>query len=275
MLLCFGAAIFVPATGHAESPAPGASPWQSIEPAQVRLMAAQDAVAADREIDIALQVRLDPGWHTYWRAEGGVGFPPQIDSSGSANLARLDVSWPAPHRIRAYGYEAVGYENEVVFPMRARPAAALALRLDLMIAVCSNICIPFQTTLALDLPAGTASATTYAGLIERYAARVPTREDLSGFSIESVRLVRRGPGMTLVIGARAEPPFDIPDLFIETRPGIILGARDVRAVGDGWIEVVVPFGTRAGDSASDEPVTVTLIDRTRAIERSLVLSTRP
>ena len=193
MLLCFGAAIFVPATGHAESPAPGASPWQSIEPAQVRLIAAQDAVAADREIDIALQVRLDPGWHTYWRAEGGVGFPPQIDSSGSANLARLDVSWPAPHRIRAYGYEAVGYENEVVFPMRARPAAALALRLDLMIAVCSNICIPFQTTLALDFPAGTASATTYAGLIERYAARVPTREDLSGFSIESVRLVRRGP----------------------------------------------------------------------------------
>ena len=278
MLLLCGVVILVPGTGHAEWPTPGASPWQSIEQAQVQLIAARDAVAQDRELDVALHVRLDPGWHTYWRAAGGVGFPPQIDASGSANLARLEVSWPAPHRIESYGYEAIGYENEVVLPMRAtlaRRGAALALRVDLMIAVCSDICIPFQTTLALDVPAGTASVTPYAQLIARYAARVPAREDLSGFAIESVRLVRRGLGMTIEIAARADPSFDTPDLFIETRPGIVLGARDARAAGDGWFEVSLPFGLGSNDPLAEERVTVTLVDRTRAIERTLVLTARP
>ncbi len=277
-VLCIGTAILVPSLGHGQSPAPGASPWQSIEYAQVRLIAAQDNVGGDLEIDVALHVRLDPGWHTYWRAAGGVGFPPQIDWSGSANLARLEVKWPAPHRIFTYGYEAIGYENEVVFPMRvtlARAGAPLNLRLDTMIAVCRDICIPFEASLALDVPAGAASDTAYAGLLERYAARVPTRHDLSGFAIESVRMVSSGSGAAIEIGARADPPFDAPDLFIEGRPGTILGAREATSAGDGRFEVTVAFDQGTAGWLEDEPLTVTLVDRTRAIERALVASSVP
>ena len=273
-----GAAILVPGIGHGQSPAPGASPWQTIEYAQVRLIAAQDRMGGDVAVDVALHVRLDPGWHTYWRAAGGVGFPPRFEWSGSANLARLEVEWPAPRRIFTFGYEAVGYENEIVFPMRAtlaRADAPLSLRLDAMIAVCRDICIPFEATLALDLPAGTASTTPYARLIERYAARVPTRRELLGFTIESARLVSDGSGAAIEIVARAEPPFDSPDLFIEGRPGIVLGTRKTTAAGDGRFEVTVALNQGTAGPLDDEPLTVTLVDRTRAIERVIVASSAP
>lgn len=277
-LLAMAAAILVPGVGNGQSPPPGASPWQSIEYAQVRVMAAQDHVGSGLELDLALHVRLDPGWHTYWRAAGGVGFPPRIDWSASANLADLEVAWPAPRRIFTFGYEAVGYENEVVFPMRAtlaRAGAPLGLRLEALIAVCRDICIPFETNLVLYLPAGTASTTPYARLIERYSAQVPTRRDLPGFIIESVRLERRGSGAAIVVGARADPPFDAPDLFIETRPGTILGQRRATLRGDGRFEVTVDFDPGSAEWLEEEPLTVTLVDRTRSIERALLVGSSP
>ena len=275
--LAIAAAILVPGAGNGQSP-PGASPWQSIEYAQVRVMAAQDRVGSGLELDLAIHVRLDPGWHTYWRAAGGVGFPLQIDWSASANLADLEVTWPAPHRIFTFGYEAIGYENEVVFPMRAtlaRAGAPLGLRLETLIAVCRDICIPFEATLVLDLPAGTASTTPYARLIERYSAEVPTRDDLPGFTIESVRVVRRGSGAAIEVGARADPPFDAPDLFIETRPGTILGERRATLRGDGRFEVTVDFDPGSAGWLAEEPLTVTLVDRTRSIERALLVGSSP
>jgi suppressor for copper-sensitivity B len=276
--LAIGAAIIVPAPGHGQSPAPGASPWTSIEVAQVRLIAALDRVGSDGELDVGLQVRLDPGWHTYWRAAGRVGFPPQMDWNGSENLAHLEVMWPSPRRIFAFGYEAVGYENEVVFPMRAtlaRPGAPLSLRLDAMIAVCRDICIPFALTLALDVSSGPGSRTLYARLIERFRARVPTRGDLSGFTIESVRLVRLGPTLAIEIGARADPPFDAPDIFVETRPGIVVGAREARSTGGGRYAVTVVLDRGASHPRDEEPLTVTLVDGTRAIEREFVATSAP
>ena len=44
----------------------------------------------------ALEIRLAPGWKTYWRAPGEAGFPPQFDFSSSRNLENLEIIWPAP-----------------------------------------------------------------------------------------------------------------------------------------------------------------------------------
>ena len=277
-LLAIGAAILVPGIGHGQTAPAAASPWQSIEYAQVRVIAAQDRVGTGGQLDLALHIRLDPGWHTYWRAAGGVGFPPRIEWSGSQNLADLEVTWPAPHRIFTFGYEAVGYENEIVFPMHAslaRADAPLGVRLDILIAVCRDICIPFEATLALDLPTGAPSTTPYARLIDRYAARIPARQEVPGFAIESVRLVDRGSGAAIEIAARADPPFEGPDLFVETRPGTILGERRTKSAGDGRFEVSVDFDLGSAEPLVAEPVTVTLVDRTRAIERALVVDPPP
>src|SRR6516165_5175291 len=46
----------------------------------------------------AYEIRLAPGWRTYWRDPGDSGAPPMIDFSGSQNVKTVNVLWPAPQR---------------------------------------------------------------------------------------------------------------------------------------------------------------------------------
>lgn len=47
-------------------------------------------------LSAGLALDLADGWKTYWRTPGEVGFPPEIDWSGSQNIASIDFQWPAP-----------------------------------------------------------------------------------------------------------------------------------------------------------------------------------
>src|SRR5215831_13606185 len=73
-----------------------ASPWDGDARAAMRLIAGarQDGTAAGAGIEI----RLAPGWKTYWRYPGDSGVPPRFDFAGSENLKSVEVLWPAPHR---------------------------------------------------------------------------------------------------------------------------------------------------------------------------------
>ena len=53
----------------------------------------------------AVEIRLAPGWHTYWRVPGEAGIPPRFDWSGSQNLAAVAYEWPRPEIIVSYGIE--------------------------------------------------------------------------------------------------------------------------------------------------------------------------
>ena len=44
-----------------------------------------------------IEIKLQPGWHTYWRYPGDSGVPPRFDFSGSDNVASVKVLYPAPH----------------------------------------------------------------------------------------------------------------------------------------------------------------------------------
>src|ERR1043166_473647 len=71
------------------------SPWAVGAQAEARLLAARGADAA---IHGGVEIRLKPGWKTYWRYPGDAGVPPRFDWSKSENVAAVDVKWPAPER---------------------------------------------------------------------------------------------------------------------------------------------------------------------------------
>ena len=70
----------------------------------------------------AVEIALDRGFKTYWRHPGEAGLPPAFDWSGSANLAAVEVLWPAPRRFQDAGGVSYGYEGGVG-PAGARHAA--------------------------------------------------------------------------------------------------------------------------------------------------------
>jgi suppressor for copper-sensitivity B len=239
----------------------GSSPWAESEHAQARLIAEKDAVGAAPTIRVALQIRLDDGWHTYWRTPGDAGVPPEFDWSGSEGIREARVHWPVPKRLVEGDLVSLIYEREVVLPIEiasAAPGRPIALVLKAVFGVCADICIPVEAAMRLDLPDGAGQATPFADLIERHALRVPRRDASAGLGVAAVER----PGGALRLRAASTAPFVAPDLLIEgggfgaEKPRIALSPDRREAT----FELAAPKRPAAG------PLVFTLIDGPRAHE---------
>ncbi len=82
-VLVFAVAVPEPAGANAGS---AASAWAETEHGAVRLIAAVEAVGEGASVPVALQFRMNPGWHIYWRSPGDAGYAPRADWSASTNL---------------------------------------------------------------------------------------------------------------------------------------------------------------------------------------------
>lgn len=105
----------------------------------------------------ALRVRLAPGWKTYWRAPGEAGIPPRFDWSGSQNIEAVAFHWPTPSVYLQNGMQTIGYSDELVLPMELTPrqaGAPIALRAEVEIGICQDVCIPVQVRVVADLDRG-------------------------------------------------------------------------------------------------------------------------
>lgn len=103
----------------------------------------------------ALHLSLAPGWKTYWRAPGDAGIPPEFNWRGARNVAAVEVLWPAPEVFYDSGMRSIGYDGEVVLPLRVTPSAdgqdaRLGGTVD--IGICKDICIPHSVRVQIMLP---------------------------------------------------------------------------------------------------------------------------
>src|SRR6185312_1593469 len=117
-----------------------ASPWSEDLRSAVRLVAGKQNAGA---LTAGVEIKLQPGWHTYWRYPGDSGVPPRFGFSGSDNLASAAVQFPAPHAYTDDAGTTIGYKDNVVFPIRVVPKQAgkpVTLRLKLDYAVCEKLC---------------------------------------------------------------------------------------------------------------------------------------
>lgn len=103
-----------------------------------------------------LRITLAPGWKTYWRAPGDAGIPPELDWSGSRNLAEVAFHWPVPEVFHQNGLRSIGYAGEVLLPMELVPAGpgAIGLSAELSIGVCEDVCMPMHVRLRAELTPG-------------------------------------------------------------------------------------------------------------------------
>jgi suppressor for copper-sensitivity B len=254
---------------------PAASAWFETEQGRVRLIAAAPQIGAADMLRLGLEFRLAPGWKIYWRAPGDAGLPPRLDWAGSRNLAAAEIAWPAPRRFSAYGLETIGYEDAVVLPITARleqQGAPLSLRAAFEYLTCKDICIPYEGTLSLDLPAGEAapgSAGAHADLIERYAREVPGDGTASGIALTASRILP-GKSPTLELSLASEAPLIAPDAFVEGSAGLAFGAPRVQRAADGRSAILdIPVSETTARSLDGQSLRVTIVDGARALDRTV------
>jgi DsbC/DsbD-like thiol-disulfide interchange protein len=180
------------ATAHA---AGTPSPWATGDHSAVRLIAGP-SVGATRTA--GLEIRLDPGWQTYWKAPGESGAPPVFDWSASKNVAAVRVSFPAPQRFSDADGVTFGYRDDVILPLAVTPKdpeEAATLAGTVRYAVCGRVCIPVEAAAKLVLKPGAAPDAFTAARLEGFAGRVPhpaTVGAAGALTIDSVGLDHAG-----------------------------------------------------------------------------------
>lgn len=270
------AGLFALASQPAGAAAP-ASNWFVTDQGQTRLLAAQETVGPDATVSLGLEFVLKPHWKIYWRSPGDAGYPPRVDWAGSQNLRDISIGWPAPERFTALGLETLGYENHVVLPITARavrPGQPLQLRAALSYLTCSDICVPYDTVLTLDLPAGDGAPSSHAGLIARFVAREPLRQQTTALSLTAATLLP-GAQPQLELRVAAASPLRSPDAFVEAN-GITFGAPKISSDDNETVLRLAMAGPNAHEAMQGkEWFDVTLVDGDRAVETSIVPGVAP
>ena len=261
--------------------AQGSSEWARTDQTQLRLISATSTAGDVASLRLGLEFRLEPGWKIYWRSPGDAGLPPRLNWSGSRNIAGSDIRWPAPERFELFGFDTFGYGGTVVLPIEAKlehPGALVDLRLGVEYLVCEKICIPYEASLKLDLPAGAARPTEFAHAIDQFVARVPGDGRGAGLAIERATW-SGGEHPAITVTASAEQPFQKPDIFVEgpVTSGVSFGKPEM-SLSDGGKRAVLRLPARfeqpdAAKSAAfaGQKVTLTLADGARAMEKQTTL----
>jgi DsbC/DsbD-like thiol-disulfide interchange protein len=151
------------------------SPWDDDIRSAVRLIAARPGKDAQRHIlRVGIEIKLHPGWKTYWRYPGDSGVPPAFDFSASSNVKDVKVLFPAPLSFDdGAGGRSIGYKDSVILPVHivATDAAhPVTLRLKLDYGACEKLCVPAKATLDLALDGGDSA---HDAAVTAAEARVP------------------------------------------------------------------------------------------------------
>jgi DsbC/DsbD-like thiol-disulfide interchange protein len=207
--------------GAASSPgiAADASAWDNDLRSAARLVAARArGEAADRVLRAGVEIKLQPGWKTYWRYPGDSGVPPAFDFAASENAKSVTVMYPAPTRFAdGAGGHSIGYSGAVILPLRVVPQDAgkpVTLRLKLDYAACEKLCVPAKAAAELVLTGGASEHESVLGAAE---ARVPKSVAVGDPKAPAIRAIRResnGSKSRVVVDVAA-PDGAAVDLFAE------------------------------------------------------------
>jgi DsbC/DsbD-like thiol-disulfide interchange protein len=172
-----------------------ASDWDAQAHTAARLIAGSMIKTSDAPfLRAGVEIKLDPGWKTYWRDPGDSGVPPTLDFSGSDNVKSVTVLWPAPELFPdGAGGNSIGYVDRVILPLHIAPdnaAKPSSLQLKLGYAICGNLCVPVEANMQLPLAGDGAEEAA----LERAEIRVPRRVALGPGPGLAILAVHREPG---------------------------------------------------------------------------------
>jgi DsbC/DsbD-like thiol-disulfide interchange protein/cytochrome c biogenesis protein CcdA len=177
---------------------------------EAELVAERTALVPGVPSTLALRLKIEDGWHTYWRNPGDSGLPTTLVWKLPPGFVASEIEWPPPRTLPVGPLVNYGYEGEVLHLVTLTPPANLELGGNVEIAaradwlVCKETCIPDGADLKLTLPVGTNAATDprWGGAISLTRGALP--QPLTGWKAEA-----RGNGA--LIELKLTPPAGGPD----------------------------------------------------------------
>ncbi len=200
------------------------SDWQGIDEAKVRIISPFSQSGDNTNIYLGLEYQLQEGWKTYWHSPGEGGYPQTIDWKNSINISSLEILWPQPKEFYILGLKSIGYENEVIFPLKIdlkdiNLPSFISFNINYL--TCKDICIPGNARLELTLPPGQGKLTDHSFKIEKYLSKTPYQNnDISGLQIVNVSANSDSGTSLITIEARSKYSLINPVFFLGNNLGL-------------------------------------------------------
>lgn len=125
-----------------------------------KLLLSQATARPGEAVWAGVQLRMAPGWHTYWENGGDSGAATKIDWTLPAGVTAGEIQWPTPEKNDAAGLITYVYHNEVVLlvPLSVASNAAagpLELKAKVSWLECAELCLPASGSVSATLNIGT------------------------------------------------------------------------------------------------------------------------
>ncbi|MBP9865827.1 MAG: septum formation protein Maf [Candidatus Omnitrophica bacterium] len=127
------------------------------EHAEASLISEYTAVQPGKPMRVALKLKTDPDWHTYWINSGDSGLATSIRWTLPEGFSAGPIQWPYPSAIRQDPLVTYGYHGEVWLfttlqvPASLSPGSKVVFRAKADWLECEVPCLPGQAELALEL----------------------------------------------------------------------------------------------------------------------------
>ncbi|KAA3620051.1 MAG: DUF255 domain-containing protein [Calditrichaeota bacterium] len=129
-----------------------------VEYVEAELISEFTAIKPGNKASMALRLKMDPEWHTYWRNPGDAGLPTTLTWDLPPGFTASEFYWPYPERVVTPPLIAYGYSHEVFLLFDLQTPADLETGTDVTLnatadwLVCKNICLPGSAELKITLP---------------------------------------------------------------------------------------------------------------------------
>jgi DsbC/DsbD-like thiol-disulfide interchange protein len=240
----------------------GQSAWSDQTNSKVRLVSGTLSDGGAPALYAGVQLRMASGWKTYWRNPGDSGVPPSFDWSGSKNVKNVEVLYPAPHRFADANGTAIGYDEEVIFPVKITPERAgepVTLSLTFDYGLCKDLCIPNAVELQAALPPDLGKGD--ARLIGTALSRVPKTAQADSLPrVADVSAKLGGEAPELTIAALFPEGAKDTDVFVDNPHVLVPVPKPLSPLEDGKQPFAVTFFTpKEAEALKGKPLTITLV----------------
>jgi DsbC/DsbD-like thiol-disulfide interchange protein len=242
------------------------SPWVYSEGGKMRMSALADG---GNKITAIIEIDPAPGWKTYWRDPGDAGMPPQIDLSAGRNLKLMTISYPAPEISRDEAGQFLGYHGPVSLVLELEkpdPSAISELNASVLVGLCKDICLPFQSSFTLPLANIDQPQADEFMKIQMAKAELPEKSS-PAFQITDAALTSDKAFFEATIAA---PGDAMPEIAAAPSSGVLLGGQPEISARDGRMRVRYAV-TRLPKSLKGASVTLLVKAAGRSIETKLAI----
>lgn len=145
------------------------------EHVEAELVPEQLSINPGSNFTVALRLKMDPHWHTYWINGGDAGLPTEIEWTLPEGLSAGEIQFPFPEKIVTPPLVSYGYHDEIYLLIDFKTEPNLKIGQNLVLKAradwleCEEACIPGGVDLEITLPVKKETAALNEKYIEAFS----------------------------------------------------------------------------------------------------------